>query len=110
MKLSSEVPLGSFEEQVLLALLRTAPDAYATAIRHELENVTGRSVAIGAVYVTLDRLESKGLITSTRAQRKESGSRRMFAATPAGAHALSATKAMRERLWRGVDLRLLLRG
>jgi PadR family transcriptional regulator PadR len=106
---STVVPLGTFEEQVILALLRTAPDAYAMAIRREIEKVTGRSVAIGSVYVTLDRLESKGLITSSRTQRDESSSRRMFSVTPAGAHALTATKAMRERLWRGVEVRSLLR-
>ena len=103
------VPLGTFEEQVMLALLRTAPDAYAMAIRRELEKVTGRSVAIGSVYVTLDRLESKRLITSTRAQRDASSSRRMFAVTAAGAQALTETKAMRERLWRGVQVRSMVR-
>lgn len=103
------VPLGTFEEQVMLALLRTAPDSYAMAIRRELEKVAGRSVAIGSIYVTLDRLESKSLITSTRAQRDESSSRRIFAVTPAGAYALTETKAMRERLWRGVQVRSLLR-
>lgn len=106
---SAVVPLGTFEEQVMLASLRTAPDAYAMAIRRELERVTGRSVAIGSVYVTLDRLESKRLITSTRAQRDASSSRRMFAVTSAGAQALTETKAMRERLWRGVHVRPTLR-
>jgi PadR family transcriptional regulator PadR len=106
---STTVPLGTFEEQVMLALLRTAPDAYAMAIRREIEKVTGRSVAIGSVYVTLDRLEAKGLIASTRAHRDDSSSRRIFAVTTTGAHALAETKAMRERLWRGVEVRSLLR-
>jgi PadR family transcriptional regulator PadR len=103
------VPLGTFEEQVMLAVLRTDRQAYGMAIRRELEKVTGRSITIGAVYVTLDRLESKGLVTSARTPRDESGSRRLFAVTPAGAQALTATRAMRDRLWRGVELRSLLR-
>ena len=52
---TSDAPLGTFEEQVLLAVLRTgrAPDgsgAYGMVVRRELEEVAGREVAIGAVY------------------------------------------------------------
>ena len=107
---SDVVPLGTFEEQVMLAVFRTARDAYAMSVRRELEKVTGRTITIGSIYVTLDRLESKGLVASTRALRDESSSRRVFAITPAGAHALAETRAMRERLWRGVELKPLLRG
>jgi PadR family transcriptional regulator PadR len=102
------VPLGAFEEQVMLAVLRADRQAYGMAIRRELESVTGRSLTIGSVYVTLDRLESKGLVASART-RDDSGSRRVFAVTAAGAQALAETRAMRERLWRGVQLRSLLR-
>ena len=101
-------PLGMFEEQVMLAVIRTGDDAYAMSIRRELEEVTTRDVAIGSIYVTLDRLEAKGLIASRRAQRDDSISRRLFIVTPGGARALSQTRAMRERLWAGVELRRLL--
>jgi PadR family transcriptional regulator PadR len=94
---------------VLLAVIRTDGDAYGMTVRREIEHVTGRDVTIGSVYVTLDRLESKGLVDSSRAEAGESGTRRVFAVTPAGARALAATKAMRERLWAGVELRGLLR-
>lgn len=96
----ADAPLGSFEEQVLLAVLRTGGEAYGMAVRREIGNVTGRDVAIGAVYSTLDRLEAKGMLASGRA----GGSRRIFALTAAGAAALADTRAMRDRLWRGVDL------
>lgn len=102
-------PLGTFEEQVMLAVVRTGNEAYAMNIRRELEQVTARSVAIGSVYVTLDRLEAKGLIASTRAQRHDTISRRMFVVTATGVRALSETRAMRERLWDGVELRRLLK-
>ena len=98
----SATPLGSFEEQVLLAVLRTRPEAYGMAVRREIEGVTGREVAIGAVYATLDRLEAKGLVGSARGPG--AGSRRLFEVTRAGATALAETRAMRERLWRGVEL------
>jgi PadR family transcriptional regulator PadR len=106
---SDDSPLGMFEEQVMLAVLRTGDDAFAMNVRRELERLTSRSVAIGSIYVTLDRLEAKGLIASTRTQREDSISRRLFVVTPAGARALADTRAMRERLWDGVELRRLLR-
>ena len=103
----SDAPLGTFEEQVLLAVLRSRDEAYGMTVRRVLEELTGRDVAVGAVYATLDRLEAKRLVTSKRA-RIDDLSRRVFAVTPAGARALAESRAMRERLWRGVDLRPLL--
>jgi PadR family transcriptional regulator PadR len=102
-----EAPLGTFEEQVLLAVLRTGAEAYGMAVRREIEEVTGRELAVGAVYATLDRLEAKGLLSSRRAEL-DGVSRRLFAVTRTGGHVLAESRAMRERLWRGVDLRPLL--
>jgi PadR family transcriptional regulator, regulatory protein PadR len=100
------VLLGSLEEQVMLAVLRTGDDAYGMNVRRELEAVTGRSVTIGSVYSTLDRLEAKGLVGSVRAARAESESRRVFAVSEFGLRSLSITRETRERLWVGVKLRL----
>ena len=106
-KAADSSQVGTFEEQVMLAVLRTAPEAYGMKVRRELETVTDRDVSIGSVYITLDRLEAKGLVTSARAAL-ESSSRRVFTVTPLGARALADTKSMRERLWDGVDLGMLL--
>jgi PadR family transcriptional regulator PadR len=100
-------PLGVFEEQIVVAVLRTRDEAYGMHVRRELERVTGRELAIGAVYATLDRLEAKGLLASSRVSG-DGPSRRRFAVTAAGARALADTRAMRERLWHGVDLGRLL--
>lgn len=100
------VPLGVLEEQILLAVHRTRGDAFGMEVRREIERVTGRDLAIGAVYATLDRLEAKGLIASQRVA-DDGGSRRLFDLRPEGAAALAETHAMRERLWHGVDLRRL---
>jgi PadR family transcriptional regulator PadR len=102
-----EVPLGTFEEQVLLAILRTGAVAFGMNVRRELEAVTGREVAIGAVYATLDRLEAKRLVRSFRADA-EGRSRRLFAVSRPGAVALAESRAMRERLWRGINVLKLL--
>lgn len=106
MRQSEFVPLGVLEEQILVAVLRSADEAYGMQVRREIERVTDRELAIGAVYATLDRLEAKGLLASRRAP-SEGSSRRIFALTTEGASALSETRAMRERLWRGIDLQRL---
>ena len=100
------VPLGVLEEQIIVAVLRTGDDAYGMQVRREIERLTGRDLAIGAVYATLDRLEAKGLLASTRS--RDSSARRIFAVSAVGARALAETYRMRERLWDGVDLRRVL--
>ncbi|HEX8362997.1 MAG TPA: helix-turn-helix transcriptional regulator [Longimicrobium sp.] len=104
--MSADAPLGTFEEQVMLAVLRTTDEAYGMAVRREIERVTSREVTIGAVYATLDRLEAKGLLGSGRTRVE--GSRRVFTVTRRGAAALAESRAMRERLWHGVSLARLL--
>lgn len=99
------VLLGALEEQVMLAVVRTGDQAYGMNVRRELESVTGREYAIGAVYATLDRLEAKTLVSSTRTGTTDSASRRVFSVTAAGAASLSLTRDTRERLWTGVTLR-----
>jgi PadR family transcriptional regulator, regulatory protein PadR len=101
--------LGSFEEQVMLAIVRTADEAYGMVVRRELERVTGRDVTIGAVYATLDRLEAKRLVRSIRSGAG-GASRRVFALTRRGAEALVDTRAIRERLWKGIDVQRLTAG
>ena len=107
MSASTSAPLGVLEEQVLVAVLRTGEEAYGMAVRRELEDVTGRDLAIGAVYATLDRLEAKGLLRSRRTFG-DGPSRRLFELSRAGARALAETHAMRERLWAGVNVRGLV--
>jgi PadR family transcriptional regulator PadR len=99
-------PLGTFEEQVMLAVLHARDDAYGMNVRRELETRTEREVAIGAVYATLDRLEQKGLISSSRVAG-DGGSRRIFTVTAAGTRALYETRTMRDRLGQGLDVRSL---
>jgi len=105
--MSESNPLGVLEEQVLVAVLRTRGEAYGMEVRREIERVTGRDLAIGAVYATLDRLEQKGLLGSKRTF-SAGPSRRLFEVRPKGARALAETRAMRERLWHGVNVTGLL--
>lgn len=92
--------LGSFEQLVLLAILRMGKDAYGVSVQEEIERATGRSVTPGALYRALDRLEARGLVESgTGEPTGERGGRRRrtLAVTPDGATELSdALDAVRE--------------
>jgi DNA-binding PadR family transcriptional regulator len=56
--------LGGFELLVLLALIRLGDEAYGVPISEAIEESSGKEVAMGSVYITLERLENKGLVTS----------------------------------------------
>lgn len=96
--------LGSFEEQVLLAVAHADAAAYGMAVRRAIEHRTGRDVTIGAVYATLQRLADKGLL-ETRVAEGEAGPnpRRFFVLTPQGARSLLATRRLHEQMWSGID-------
>ena len=56
---------GQFEQLVLAAVLALGEDAYSVSIYKKInELVRPRSIALGAIYVTLDRLERKGYLRS----------------------------------------------
>src|SRR5438067_10844241 len=83
--------LGDFEQLVLFGVMRLQDDAYGAAIRQEIHARSGRDVSINAVYTTLDRLESKGLLKSwTGEPTPQRGGRRrkFYALRPAGVAAL----------------------
>jgi DNA-binding PadR family transcriptional regulator len=83
--------LGDFEQLVLLGVLRLQDDAYGAAIRQEIHARSGRDVSINAVYTTLDRLETKGLLESWTGEptAQRGGRRRKFyALKPAGITAM----------------------
>ena len=63
--------LGEFEHLVLAASLRLEP-AYGAALIREIEERTGRQVQAGSLYITLDRLEKKGLIVSSAGEQHSS--------------------------------------
>lgn len=102
--------LGAFEEMVLLAVGRQSGDGYGMTIRRQIEEQTGRDVTIGAVYATLDRLETKAFVESgleAGDSTRKGRARRHFRILPAGVEALQRTRTMRDGLWEGVDLRTM---
>lgn len=103
-----ERSLGEFEQLVLLAILRQGDAAYAVPIRREIQKRTRRSVSRGALYITLDRLEDKGLLESWLADASaERGGRprRYYKVRPLGLTALKASRAALQSMWEGLEPR-----
>jgi PadR family transcriptional regulator len=93
--------LAEFEELVLLAVLRLGTGAYGVPIGELLEQATGRSISIGALYATLDRLQRKGFVRSWFGEATpERGGRakRFFEVEPAGKEALKQAEQARRNL------------
>lgn len=92
-------PLGEFEVLVLLAVLHLGVTAYPPAVRAEIERRAKRDVSRGAVYVTLDRLETKRLLASRVADAASGRPRRHYQVSPKGLRAvrraLAAVEGMR---------------
>ena len=58
-------PLGQFEQLVLTAVLTLGENAYGVTIHKKVQELAApKAVTLGAIYVTLDRLEDKGYVTS----------------------------------------------
>jgi len=101
--------LGEFEHMVLAAVVRLGDDAYGAAILTEICEQTGRRVPGGSLYVTLDRLEAKGLVSSHMGspdKRRGGRPKRYVAATDAGLHALADVRRAMLNLWSGIEDRL----
>jgi PadR family transcriptional regulator, regulatory protein PadR len=105
--MSAVVNLGEFEQVILLAILRLRDNAYGVTIRAELADRAGRNVAPGALYTALERLETKGLITSRMSDptpQRGGRSKRHVTVTAAGMRALTRALRAYERLLDGLDL------
>ena len=97
--------LGQFEQAVLLALIRLGKDAYGRAILNEVQRRLKRDVSAGAVYATLERLETKELVSSRLAPGtaiRGGRARRYFVPTGAGVRSLNDAKSTMDNLWQGL--------
>lgn len=100
-------PLGEFEQLVMCAVVRLDADAYGATIRQELLDRAGRDASPGAIFTTLERLEARGLVTSTYGEpTQERGGRRkrFYRLRPEGRRALGASLDTIRRMARGLEL------
>jgi DNA-binding PadR family transcriptional regulator len=102
----SKDTLGEFEALVLLAALRLGREAYGLSITNEIVETARRPAVRASVYVTLRRLEQRGLI-STRREPPESAPhgkpRRLVTVEPRGVELLRASRRSLQSMWSGLE-------
>ena len=106
MQAMPDIYLGELEQIVLLAVLRLGDEAYAVPILEQIERQAGRTIARGALYTALDRLEAKGCLRSRLGQllaERGGRARRYFTVTPTAVRALKASRLALQRLWDGLE-------
>lgn len=97
--------LSRSEELILIAVWRLKANAYVVTIREELRVMTGETWALGALFVSLDRLRRKGHLDSTlSAPTSTRGGRmkRLYRLTPAAVDALNRVRDLQASIWKGI--------
>ena len=98
--------LGQFEQLILTAILRLRDNAYGVTIHSKVRELADpKPVSLGAVYVTLDRLEDKGLTVSWLSEpTQERGGRakRCYRLEALGERALEESAVTAKRIWDGI--------
>jgi PadR family transcriptional regulator, regulatory protein PadR len=98
--------LGQFEQLVLTAILSLRENAYGVTIHKKVQDLSPKSVSLGAVYVTLDRLEDKGLISSWLSDptpERGGRSKRHYQLQGLGERALQESIAAAQRIFEAVQ-------
>lgn len=95
-------PLGEFERAVLLAVAKLSDQAYGVSIREELQTKLRRSVSLGAVYTTLDRLLQKGMVSSSFGDptpQRGGRAKKFFVVEARGVEALRHSRRASDAIW-----------
>ncbi len=91
----TQIPLGEFEQEVMMAILRMRGERFSLEVRKVIEEATGRRVSRGAFYTTLERLEEKGLVSwenALPAGARRNMPQRNFSVTDRGLEVLRETR------------------
>jgi DNA-binding PadR family transcriptional regulator len=99
-------PIREFELVVLLAVLGLADEAYPVSIRDAIEARTRRKVSRPGVFITLERLERKGFVSSRYGDPtpvRGGRAKRFFRATPRGIAAAKDALHLMESMTAGLD-------
>ena len=94
--------LGEFEELILLAVCILEGEAYGISVKREVEKHSRRSILLGAVHITLYRLQDKGLLRSElggQTDKRGDRRKRLFTITDAGMRQLRAAQDVRQKMW-----------
>lgn len=90
------------EEMLLLAVCKLQTDAFGINIRKTVEQLTGKRYSVGGIYVPLDRLVKRGLLTSEEgyATAERMGRpKRLYRVSAAGFASLRETRDLHEAMW-----------
>jgi DNA-binding PadR family transcriptional regulator len=101
--------LGEFELVVLLTLLRLGNGTWGAAIRRDIQERTTRELPVSVVYVTLQRLEKKGMVKSyvgNPSAERGGRRRRHYLIDAPGEHALGRSFRAFRTLTQGLEQRL----
>ena len=104
--MSPRKALGEFEHLMMLAIVRLGAEAYGVAIIDELERQTGRETTQARAYLALQRLESKGLVSSAMGEPtpvRGGRAKRYFQVTEPGLERLRDSGSALFSMWEGVD-------
>lgn len=94
--------LGEFEELVLLAVCILEGNAYGITVKNEVEKHTQRTILLGAVHITLYRLQDKGLLQSelgNASEKRGDRRKRLFRITDKGMQLLRGAQEVRQKMW-----------
>lgn len=94
--------IGEFEELVLLAVCILEGEGYGISVKREVEKHSGRSVLLGAVHITLYRLQDKGFLKSEmggNTEKRGDRRKRLFKVTESGMRQLHAAQDVRQKMW-----------
>jgi PadR family transcriptional regulator, regulatory protein PadR len=97
--------LGELELMLLLAVIHLGEGAYGVPISREIERYKGRDVAVGSVYAALERLEAKGLVSSSLGDptpERGGKAKRFFLITKEGLRQVHETRRVLTRLWQTI--------
>ncbi len=102
--------LSRTEELLLNCILRLQENAYAFLIREKLKEITGKTWAFGAIFISLDRLEKKGYVKSFLGnETPERGGRRkrFYKVTSYGLKNLAEIRKIDQAMWKDLPVYLL---
>ena len=102
--------LSRLEELLLICILRLQENSYTFLIREKLREITGKTWAFGAIFISLDRLERKGYVQSFLGhETPERGGRRkrFYRVTSYGVQTLVEILKIDQAMWKDLPLQIL---
>lgn len=97
--------LTDLEQLLLLSVVQAGADAHAGAIRDVLADRCERDASLGSIYVTMTRLEERGMVESVMGEptaQRGGKAKRLYQVTQEGLLALHHSRLVLDRMWEGV--------